>query len=136
MSQSTPWLLPVDLSLSLSRRPPSSFGKSVIDGRRDGTGGTKLGRCVFIAPISPLFTVPAAFRRRPAFIVRSFYFSLPPECSPPFSHRYNLYNTTGYFLLDFFRSPPLIGRFLAPRFILPSTFLSYSLDYSFYFGNL
>lgn len=113
-------------------RAPSFSGKSVIDGRRDGTGGTKLGRCVFITPISPLFTVPAAFRRRSAFIVRSFYFS--PRARLPFSRRYNLYNTTWYFLLDFFRSPPLIRRFLALPFILLSMFRFYFLYYWFY-GN-
>jgi len=57
-------------------------------------------------------------------LLSSTHFIFSPPCSPPFSHRYNLYNTTEYFLLDFFHSPPLIGRFLARRFILFSTFFS------------
>lgn len=101
----------------LSGRPPSSCGKSVIDGRRDGTGGNEIGALriyrFYLAAIYRTcgFSPPAR-----SFIVRSFYFP------PFFSRRYNLYNTTGYFLLDFFFLSPLL--ILASRFILPSRPLS------------
>jgi len=93
-------------------------------GRRRA-GSAKLGRCVFIAPISPLFTVPAAFRRPGlGFIVRPFYFSLfLSHALSPFSHRHDVYDTRAdIFLLDFF-GEPLIRGFFAPRFISPSIFL-------------
>lgn len=116
-------IYPTFLSTSYGSTPPSSTRKRVIDGRRRA-GSAKLGRCVFIAPISPLFTVPAAFRRPGlGFIVRPFYFSLfLSHALSPFSHRHDVYDTRAdIFLLDWRAVNPWL--LYAPRFISPSIFL-------------
>lgn len=68
---------------------------------REGEGGTKLGRCVFIARISPLFTLylrlfAASSVLSPARFISHLRGARSLAC------RYYLYDTTGYFLLDFF----------------------------------
>jgi len=92
----------------------------VIDGRgREERDGPKLGRCVFIAAISPLFTVPAAFRRWPVlFLANPSRLTRPsPRARSYYSH--GMTRVLFIRFLSFVRSQ--IRCFLASRFVPPFT---------------